>query len=320
MSSPAIRACPPAVSARRRCATPSSISACRRCARAIVRPGAARRDGALLSAPRSVCEQCFLVQLEEYVSAGGDLHRLRLLLVVLRLLGRARPQLSSESAIERFGLGPDSQFVVELASNDGYLLQHFVERGHPGAGGRARGERRRGRRSTRGIADRGRFFGRDLASTLVDQGRAGRSARREQRAGPRPGSERLRRRAWNEFLARQDGVVTIEFPHLVAPDRGESVRHDLPRALLLLLVPDHVERVFAAHGLDVFDVEELRHAWRLAARLRASGRAGRPARQRGRGASSRTRELSAGLDRPRSATRTSATRDRRTKRDAPRSS
>ena len=51
--------------------------------------------------------------------------------------------------VERFGLGADSP-VVEIASNDGYLLQHFVDTRHPGAWGRACGERRGGRQR-RGI-------------------------------------------------------------------------------------------------------------------------------------------------------------------------
>ena len=48
----------------------------------------------------------------------------------------------------------------------------------------------------------------------------------------------------------------MEFPHLMRLMDGEPVRHHLPRALLLLLV-HHVEKVFAAHGLTLFDVEEL---------------------------------------------------------------
>ena len=56
---------------------------------------------------------------------------------------------TSTSTIERFGLGAES-LVVELASNDGYLLQHFVERGVPAARHRARGQRGRGAAQERG--------------------------------------------------------------------------------------------------------------------------------------------------------------------------
>ena len=74
-----------------------------------------------------VCGACLLVQLPAYVRGRGHLQRLRLLLVVLRLLGRARRDVRG-AAVERLGLDPDS-FVVEVASNDGYLLQHVVARG-----------------------------------------------------------------------------------------------------------------------------------------------------------------------------------------------
>ena len=59
--------------------------------------------------------------------SGGNVHRVRLLLLVLQLVGRSTPSGSSRTSIERLGLEVDS-FVVEVASNDGYLLQHFVRR------------------------------------------------------------------------------------------------------------------------------------------------------------------------------------------------
>ena len=60
--------------------------------------------------------------------ARGDVHRVRLLLLVLRPPGCEHARRFVDGAVERLGLGPDS-FVVEVASNDGYLLQHVVERG-----------------------------------------------------------------------------------------------------------------------------------------------------------------------------------------------
>ena len=73
-----------------------------------------------------VCDECFLVQLAGVRAARGHLHRVRLLLVVLgSWVEHARRY--AEAMIERLGLGRDS-LVVEIASNDGYLLQHFVAR------------------------------------------------------------------------------------------------------------------------------------------------------------------------------------------------
>ena len=59
------------------------------------------------------------------------------------------------------------------------------------------------------------------------------------------------------MLLAPRGVLTMEFPHLLRLIEREPVRHDLPRALLLLLARRRCERVFAAHGLTLFDVEEL---------------------------------------------------------------
>ena len=80
-----------------------------------------------------ICEECLLVQLEEYVPGERDLHRLRLLLVVLGLLGRPRARATWSSMVERFGLDA-RQPRRRAGQNDGYLLQHFVERGIPALG------------------------------------------------------------------------------------------------------------------------------------------------------------------------------------------
>ena len=96
---------------------------CRRCARAMCPrsvdamepfyPLHARLRACLLCSSRSTC-------------AGGDLQRVRVLLVLLRFLGRARPRLRRDM-IEPLRPRAES-LVVEVASNDGYLLQHFVAR------------------------------------------------------------------------------------------------------------------------------------------------------------------------------------------------
>ena len=60
-----------------------------------------------------------------------------------------------------------------------------------------------------------------------------------------------------KILLRDDGTATFEFPHLLAAARRPPVRHDLPRALLVLLVSRRSCEIFGAHGLEVYDVEEL---------------------------------------------------------------
>ena len=84
-----------------------------------------------------------------------------------------------------------------------------------------------------------------------------------------------------KILLRDDGTATFEFPHLLRLLDGLAVRHDLPRALLVLLARDD-RRDLRAHGLEVYDVEELLDARRLAARLRAARRRAARGRRRGR--------------------------------------
>lgn len=115
------------------------------------------------------CGRCWLVQLLETVPPE-------------ELFGREYPYYSSFSEtlvaharenvhqlIETRGLGPDS-FVIEIASNDGYLLQHFVERGIPALGiDPAEGPAQAAR--ARGIPTLGAFFGRELAEQLRSEGK-----------------------------------------------------------------------------------------------------------------------------------------------------
>ena len=184
-----------------------------------------------------VCEHCLLVQLEElvapeeifteyaYFSSYSD-----------SWVAHARDYV--ESVVERFGLGADSQ-VVELASNDGYLLQHLVERGIPALGVEPAANVAEVARE-RGIETVVEFFGRELASRLVAEGRQADLLVGEQRVRPRSRPQRLHRRhAAIAGAARRDHD---RVPSSGAADRGEPVRHHLPRALLLLLVPHRTGR------------------------------------------------------------------------------
>jgi len=79
-----------------------------------------------------VCEQCFLVQLEEFETPEGIFSDyVYFSSVSTSWVEHARAYV--EAAIPRFGLGPESS-VVEIASNDGYLLQWFVQAGVPALG------------------------------------------------------------------------------------------------------------------------------------------------------------------------------------------
>ena len=231
--------------------------------------------------------------------ARGDLHRVRLLLVVLRLLARSTPRTTSSGVIERLGLGPDS-FVVELASNDGYLLQYFVAARHPGARHRARRQRRRGRARARASPTLRRVLRPRDGAPSSSRGPARRPDRRQQRAGPGARPQRLRRRACKILLA-PSGVGHDRVPAPAAADRGEPVRHDLPRALLLLLAAHRRARLRRARA-DGVRRRGAADPRRLAADLRSPRPTrGTPRRAARRGCS--TREDAAGLDTSRPTTR-----------------
>ena len=161
--------------------------------------------------------------------------------------------------------------VVEIASNDGYLLQHVVERGIPALGVEpaanvAEAARRRGVESVVG------FFGRELASRLVGGGPARGPPGRQQRLRARSRPQRLHRR--DEAAAGARGRADARVPASGAADRREPVRHDLPRALLLLLVPDRARGPGGARarGLRRRGAGDPRG---VAARLRPAPRAAR---------------------------------------------
>ncbi|MBR0557902.1 methyltransferase domain-containing protein [Ciceribacter sp. L1K23] len=155
-------------------------------------------------------------------------------------------------AIERFGLTTASQ-VIEVASNDGYLLRHFVEREIPVLGIEpARNVADVARAA--GVPTECRFFGREAAADLRARGYA---------ADLLIGNNVLAHVPdINDFVAglamllKPEGAISLEFPHLLQLIRNvqfDTIYHEHFYYLSLLAV----EKVFSRHGLIVFDVEEL---------------------------------------------------------------
>src|SRR4051812_33593451 len=197
------------------------------------------------------CERCLLVQLPElvapeaifteyaYFSSYSD-----------SWVEHARQY--SDAMIARLGLGPE-HFVVELASNDGYLLQHFVERGIRVLG--VEPARNVARAAVeRGIPSLTVFFGADAAREIVAS---------TGHADLIPANNVLAHVPdINDFVAgiaillAPDGVTTLEFPHvlrLIEANQFDTIYHEHYSYLSL----HTVEQLFAAHGLRVVDVEEL---------------------------------------------------------------
>ncbi len=198
-----------------------------------------------------VCEECLLVQLREYVNPTEIFSEYAYFSSYSRSwLAHAERYVGL--ATERLGLGPES-FVVELASNDGYLLQYFVQRGIPALGIEPAANVARAA-TEKGVETLVQFFDRDAARALRASGRL---------ADLVIGNNVLAQVAdLNSFLAgiplvlKPLGTVTFEFPHLLRLIEGnqfDTIYHEHFSYFSLLAL----ERILAAHGLTVFDVEDL---------------------------------------------------------------
>lgn len=199
-----------------------------------------------------VCRECFLVQVEEYVTPEGIFAEDYPYFSSYSTSWLAHAERYVEAATERLGLGPANQ-VVELGSNDGYLLQYF----------QARGVRVLGIEPARnvaavanaaGVPTRPVFFGVDTADELVAEGI---------RADLVCGANVLAQVPdLNDFvggiklLLAPGGTVTIEFPHLqrlLESNQYDTIYHE---HFSYFSFATSVAAL-ARHGMTVFDVEEL---------------------------------------------------------------
>ncbi len=199
-----------------------------------------------------ICERCLLVQLEEFVTADHIFTEYAYFSSYSDSWV-AHARMYVEMAVERFGLGPDS-LVMEVASNDGYLLRHVVDRGIPALGIEPAANVAEVAREL-GIETIVRFFGRELAAELVAEGRRADLIAANNVMAHVPDL--------NDFVAgfatvlKPDGVVTVEVPHLlrlVEENQFDTIYHEHFQYFSFLAA----QKVFAAHGLEVFDVDELK--------------------------------------------------------------
>ena len=198
-----------------------------------------------------VCATCFLVQLPEYV-APSDIFTEYAYFSSYSDSWVAHAKRYAEMAQARFGL-TRSSLVVELASNDGYLLQHFVH-AHIPVLGIEPAANVAAAAVEKNIPTLVRFFGVDSARELVSQGKS---------ADVLIGNNVLAQVPdINDFvggmkiLLAPRGVITVEFPHLMRLIEGnqfDTIYHEHFSYFSFLTT----QRIFAAHGLHVFDVEEL---------------------------------------------------------------
>jgi 2-polyprenyl-3-methyl-5-hydroxy-6-metoxy-1,4-benzoquinol methylase len=200
-----------------------------------------------------VCDRCFLIQLEsvespEHIFGDGDYAYFS----SYSDSWLQHCEQYTDLMLDRFRLNGDSQ-VIEIASNDGYLLQYFKQKNisvlgiEPASNVATVAE-------AKGIPTLTKFFGIQTATELIDI---------DKQADLLLGNNVLAHVPdLNDFVAgmklllKPNGIITIEFPHLlqlINCNQFDTIYHEHFSYFSFLTV----EQVFAVHGLTMFDVEEL---------------------------------------------------------------
>ena len=222
-----------------------------------------------------VCDRCFLVQVEQYVAPDHIFTEYAYFSSYSdSWLRHASSYVDMITA--RLGLGAGNH-VVELGSNDGYLLQYFVAKGisvlgiEPARNVAAAAV-------AKGVPSVSRLFGRETARDLVAEGHAADLIAGNNVLAQVPDV--------NDFVAgiaillKSGGVVTIEFPHLerlMDENQFDTIYHEHFSYFSF----STAERIFAAHGLTLFDVEELpTHGGSLRIYARHAADASKPVTER----------------------------------------
>lgn len=199
-----------------------------------------------------VCSECLLVQTTETVPADEIFTDGYAYLSSFSSSWLDHARRYADAMTERFELDGTSQ-VVEIASNDGYLLQYFVAKDVPVLGIEPAANAAKIAEG-RNVPTKVAFFGRKTATDLAARGiRADLTAANNVLAHVPDIADFVGGFA---ILLKPDGVATFEFPHLLRLMEGiqfDTIYHEHYSYLSLAAV----ERIFAASGLKVFDVEEL---------------------------------------------------------------
>jgi C-methyltransferase C-terminal domain/Putative zinc binding domain/Methyltransferase domain len=222
-------------------------------------PSNAYLTPAQLQAPESyyplrvlVCESCWLVQTEDFAGFDDMFSAEYAYFSSFSSTMLAHVKQYSQEMTARFGLNASS-CVVEVASNDGYLLKNFKAAGIPCYGVEPTASTAKAAREI-GIESIEEFFGKKLANRLVSEGRQADLTAANNVLAHVPDI--------NDFvsgftlLLKDQGVSTFEFPHLlnlVDKAQFDTIYHEHFSYLSLTAV----NTIFKANGLSVFDVEEI---------------------------------------------------------------
>jgi len=198
-----------------------------------------------------VCESCWLVQAQAYSRAAELFNEEYAYFSSFSSQWLTHAKTYVDEMAKRLGLGPQS-LVIEVASNDGYLLQYVKQRGIQCIGIEPTASTAAAAR-LKGIETIEEFFGVELASRLADSGRQADLMVANNVLAHVP--------LINDFcqgfsiLLKPHGVATFEFPHLlnlIEQAQFDTIYHEHFSYLSL----NTVDRIFAANGLSLFDVEE----------------------------------------------------------------
>ncbi len=198
-----------------------------------------------------VCDGCFLVQLEEFESPEHIFHNYAYFSSYSATwLEHSRQY--AEKMISLFDIGKNS-LVIEAASNDGYLLQFFLQKGIPVLGIEPALNVAETARQ-KGIPTETLFLGAQTAQTLVSEGKQADLLLGNNVLGHVPDL--------NDFvsglkiLLKPEGVITTEFPHLlrlIEETQFDTIYHEHFSYFSFFTA----EKVFRSHGMEIFDVEEI---------------------------------------------------------------
>lgn len=198
------------------------------------------------------CDKCFLVQLDEYKKSDAIFDSNYVYFSSYSTSWLAHAKAYTEKMIDRFGYNASS-LVVEVASNDGYLLQYFHQKGIPVLGIEPTANTAEVA-IAKGINSITKFFGVPLAKELVATGK---------KADLLLGNNVLAHVpdivdfvSGMKILLAPDGVITMEFPHLmqlVDNSQFDTIYHEHFSYLSFYTV----KQIFEAAGLQMFDVEEI---------------------------------------------------------------
>ncbi len=198
-----------------------------------------------------ICSNCFLAQLEEYVKPEEIFTEYAYFSSYSESWLQHSKDYTS-SMVERFKLDARHQ-VIELASNDGYLLQYFVEKKIPVLGIEP-AKNVAHVAIEKGIPTITEFFGEQLACELADQGRQADLLLGNNVLAQVPNINDFVKGM--KIILKPKGVITMEFPHLMRLIEGnqfDTIYHEHFSYFSFLTV----EKIFAEHEITLFDVEQL---------------------------------------------------------------